>query len=87
MMIFDKDMKKEMTEVKDGIEYVYEYVVRGTCFQDIMINYKGDQYEKMSGQHYMDGKTGTMLDSYFRWDENENYTVIVKNLDGSLEIK
>lgn len=86
-MIFDKDMKKEMMEVKDGIEYIYEYVVHGNCYQDIMINYKGDQYEKMTRQHYMDVKTGDMLDSYFRFDENENYTVIVKNIDGSLELK
>ena len=87
MMIFDKDSKKEMMEVKDGVEYIYEYVVRGTCFQDIMINFYGDQFEKSSRQEYMDPKTGTLLDSYFRFDENNNYIVVVRNLDGTVTFK
>lgn len=85
MKIFNKTMIEEMKKEPDGIEYIYEYVDGGRCYQDIAVNYDGEQYFKNNKTEYEDAKTGAPLVSYYRYDEQNNLVTVVRNIDGTIE--
>lgn len=86
MLIFDKSCKQEMLSVKQGQQYIYEYVDCGHVYQELCINVEGHQFFK-TDSCYNDIKTGKPLDCYYRYDEDDEYVLAVVNLDGSIELK
>lgn len=85
MKIFDKTMREEMAKVEDGTEYIFEFVDCGRVFQDVCINVDGELYIKTKSC-YNDITTGKALDCYFRFDDDNNYVLAVRNLDGTIEL-
>ena len=85
MKIFNKTAREEMLKVTEGQEYIFEYVDCGHVFQDVCINVNGEMFVKTESC-YNDVKTGTALDCYYRYDDENNYVLAIRNLDGTIEL-
>ena len=87
MYIFDKETISEAMKLKDGTEFIFEYVAAGVGYQEKAIKMGKDIYYKMDASIYNDGATGKPLDCYCFFDKSENMRVAVKTLNGTIEIK
>ena len=83
--IFDKSCLEEMKQVEDGREYIFEYIDCGHVRQDVCINVNGEMFVK-AASCCNDVKTGKALDCYGRYDNENNYVLVVKRLNGTLEV-
>ncbi len=87
MQIFDKETINEALKLKDGTEFIFEYVAAGVGYQEKAIKMGKDIYYKMDSNPYTDGATGKPLECYCFFDKNENMRVAVKTLTGEIELK
>ena len=87
MIILDKETIKEAFKLKDGTEFIFEYVAAGVGYQEKAIKMGKDIYYKMESNPYQDAETGKPLDCYCFFDKNNNMRVAVKTLNGTIELK
>lgn len=87
MHIFDKETIQEAFKLKDGEEFMYEYVAAGVGYQEKAIKMGDTIYYKMERSMYNDAESGQALDCYCYFDKEENMRVAARRLDGAIEIK
>lgn len=85
MQIFNKENLNEARNIPDGEEFIFEFVDCGICYQDVCINYNGEMYYE-TDSCYQDAKTGKELKCFYSYDKDNNYRIVVKNLDGTMEL-
>lgn len=76
MYIFDRQTIKEAKKLKDGEEFIFEYVIAGVGYQDKAIKIGDDIFYKMDGQ-----------DGYCHFDKNDNMRIAVRAANGTIEVK
>ena len=76
MHIFDRETIKEAKKLKDGEEFIFEYVAAGVGYQDVAIKIGDDIFYKMDGQ-----------ESYCHFDKNDNMRVATKLSNGTIEVR
>lgn len=86
MNIFDRDTIEEAKQLPNGTDFLFEYVAAYVCYQDAGVVYEGALFYEADSR-YKDSKTGQALECFYRYDENDEFWLLVKNLDGSFEIK
>lgn len=87
MHFFDKETIQETFELKDGEEFIFEYVAAGVGYQEKAIKMGENIYYKMERSMYNDAESGQALDCYYYFGEEENMRVAIRRTDGAIEIK